>query len=146
VLGGALALAPQVACTTVDPGPNFVVPEQSFDADYFFCRVEPALLFGKKCGDGNAGDSCHYSASSVSGMAIVRHEPVDCGGGEHPLSRGSIGSGSPAQGNLQAASLEMSRDYLTAPLYVRPLGANHPRAVFAADDPVVELLRTWATR
>ena len=55
-------------------------------------------------------------------MALIDHTPVDCGGGDHPVSTTQTGSGSPAQGNLQAASLEMSRDYLTAPIFVRPTG------------------------
>ena len=148
-VAGAVAasagLAALGACTTVDPGPNYVVPQETFDADYFYCHVEPELIFGKKCGDGN-GESCHYSPSAVSGMAIVRHDPIDCGGGDHPVSRGAIGAGSPAQGNLEAVSIEMSRDYLSAPLYVRPLGANHPRQIFAAGDPVVDVIRTWASK
>lgn len=139
------------ACTTVDPGPNFVVPDETFDADYFFCHVEPELLFAKKCGPGDpaAGDpsnGCHFNSSAVSGMALVDHTPVDCGGGDHPVDTTQTGAGSPAQGNLQAASLEMSRDYLTAPIFVRPTGTNHPRAVYQKDDPVVQVLQTWASK
>jgi hypothetical protein len=40
----------------------------------------------------------------------------------------------------------MSRDVLTAPLYLRPTGQNHPRAVFQRDDPFVDVLREWAKR
>ncbi|HEX7666213.1 MAG TPA: hypothetical protein VF407_16920 [Polyangiaceae bacterium] len=138
-------------CTTVDPGPNFVVPDETFDADYFFCHVEPELLFAKKCGPGDPslgdpGNGCHFNSSAVSGMALIDHTPVDCGGGDHPVSTTQTGSGSPAQGNLQAASLEMSRDYLTAPIFVRPTGTNHPRAVYAKDDPVVDVLKTWSQK
>ncbi len=145
----AVALA-TTACTTVDPGPNFVVPDEQFDADFFFCRVEPELLFAKKCGPGDpaAGDpanGCHFNSSAVSGMAIANHAPIECAG-DHPISRAQLGAGSPAQGNLQAASLVMSRDVATAPIYLRPTGANHPRAIFAKDDPVVEVLREWARR
>ncbi|MEO8875837.1 MAG: hypothetical protein ABI461_09640 [Polyangiaceae bacterium] len=138
-------------CTTIDPGPNFVVPDQTFNADYFFCHVEPELLVAKKCGPGDpaAGDpvnGCHFNSSAVSGMALLDHTPVDCGGGDHPVNTLQVGSGSPAQGNLQAASLEMSQDYLTAPIFVRPTGTNHPRAVYQKDDPVVEVLKTWALK
>jgi hypothetical protein len=152
---GAVLLS-HSGCTTVDPGPNFVVPDQTFDADYFFCHVEPEVLFAKKCGpgdpsapgatpaDGNNG--CHFNSSAVSGMALLDHPPVDCGGGDHPLSSTQVGSGSPAQGNLQAASLEMSQDYLTAPIYVRPTGTNHPRVVYQPDDPVVEIIKTWSLK
>ena len=147
-----LALAAcAVGCNTVDPGPNFVVPQEQFDADYFFCHVEPELLFGRKCGSGDPGagdpsNGCHFNSSAVSGMALLDHPAIDCGGGDHPVSRGQVGSGSPAQGNLQAASLEMSRDYLTAPILIRPTGSNHPRAVFNKDDAVVNVLKTWATK
>jgi hypothetical protein len=148
VLGAACAVT---SCTTVDPGPNFVVPEEQFDQDYFFCHVEPDLLFARKCGSGDpaAGDAangCHFNSSAVSGMALVDHPRVDCGGGDHPANRANIGAGSPAQGNLQAASLVMSRDYLTAPIYVRPTGANHPRTIFAKDDPVADIIKTWASK
>lgn len=138
------------ACTTVDPGPNFVVPDEQFDADFFFCVVEPQLLVAKKCGPGDPaagdpGNGCHFNSSAVSGMAITQHAPVDCADG-HPTNRGQVGAGSGAQGNLQAVSLEMSRDYLTAPLYLRPTGQNHPRTIFPKDDPVVDVIKQWAQK
>jgi hypothetical protein len=135
----------------VDPGPNFVIPNESFDADFFFCRVEPEYLFGKRCGSGDpaAGDAangCHFNAAAVSGMPLVDHPRIDCGGGDRPLSRAQLGAGGPAQANLQAASFEMSREVLTAPILVRPSGAKHPRVVVRPEDPVVEVLRRWANR
>lgn len=136
-------------CSTVDPGPTFVIPDEPFDADFFFCRVEPEVLFAKRCGPGDGSldpaNSCHFNSSAVSGMALVDHAPVTCANGK-PQNRAEIGAGSAAQGNLQAASLEMSRDVSTAPIYVRPLGQNHPRAIFTPDDPAVEVLRQWAAR
>ena len=134
-------------CSTVDPGPNFVVPDEQFDADFFFCRVEPELLVAKKCGSGEAGEenSCHFNSSAVSGMALANHPPIECANGR-PVNRVQLGAGSAAQGNLQAASLVMSRDVDTAPIFVRPTGKNHPREVFKSDDPVVEVLREWARR
>jgi len=141
-----LALA-AAACTTVDPGPNFVVPDEQFDADFFFCRVEPELLIAKKCGPGEGGDNnnCHFNSSAVSGMALAPHPTIDCADG-HPTNRAQIGAGSAAQGNLQAASLVMSRDYTTAPIYLRPTGANHPRTIFPKEDPVVDVIRQWAQK
>lgn len=139
-----------LGCETVDPGPHFVVPDQQFDADYFFCHVEPELLFARRCGPGEPGvdapNSCHFNSSAVSGMALADHPPIDCAGGDRPVSRGAVGPGSAAQANLQAASLEMSRDALTAPLFVRPIGQNHPRVIFDRNDPVVEIIRQWAAR
>lgn len=147
--GAVLLAAP--GCETVEPGPNFVVADERFDPDYFFCKVEPEVLFAKRCGSGDpgAGDragGCHFNASAVSGMALRDHPPVDCGGGERPVNRGQIGAGSPAQANLEAATIVMSRDYTTAPIFVRPTGANHPRAIFPKNDPAADILRTWAQR
>lgn len=137
-----------VSCTTVDPGPNFVVPDEQFDADFFFCKVEPELLIAKKCGPGDGSDpanGCHFNSSAVSGMAIAAHPTIDCVD-NRPTNRAQVGAGSAAQGNLQAVSLVMSRDYATAPIYLRPTGSNHPRAIFAKEDPVVDVLRQWAQR
>jgi hypothetical protein len=138
-------------CTTVDPGPNFVIPDQTFDANYFFCFVEPQVLFAKSCGSGNAADGdpangCHFNSSAVSGMALINHPPIDCGGGPAPVDATTVGEGSPAQSNLQAASLEMSTDYLNAAIIVRPTGHNHPRQIFTLNDPVVNIIATWASK
>ena len=147
----AVALSPAaLGCTTVDPGPNFVVPDENFDADFFFCRIEPEVLTAKKCGAGDpslgdAANGCHFNASAVSGMALANHAPIDCNG-DHPVNRAQIGAGGAAQGNLQAVTLEMSRDITTAPLLLRPTGQNHPRVLFQRTDPEAELLRQWATK
>jgi hypothetical protein len=138
-------------CTTVDPGSNFVIPDQTFDANYFFCFVEPQVLFAKSCGSGNPADGdpsngCHFNSSAVSGMALINHAPIDCGGGVAPVDATAVGEGSPAQSNLQAASLEMSTDYLNAPIIVRPTGHNHPRQIFTLSDPVVNVIATWASK
>jgi hypothetical protein len=145
-----LAATGWVRCTTVDPGPNFVVPDETFDADFFFCRVEPEILIAKKCGPGDpaAGDTangCHFNASATGGMGIATHPTVDCSG-DHPTNRAQLGSGSVAQANLQAVTFEMSRDVMTAPLFLRPTGQNHPRQIFSAQDPVVDILRQWAQK
>jgi hypothetical protein len=149
-VGGAACLAVAWSCTTVDPGTNFVVPDEQFDADFFFCRVEPELFAMKKCGAGDpgAGDpasGCHFNSSAVSGMALADHVPVDCVDG-HPVNRGQVGAGSAPQANLQSASLEMSRDYLTAPIFLRPTGQNHPRSIFPREDPAADIIRQWAQK
>ncbi len=152
--GAAVALLVSLAgCTSVDPGPNFVVPDETFDPDYFYCHVEPEFIVGLKCGPGDPskGDppnasGCHFS-SAVSGMALRMHPPVPCGGGDHPLDPTLTATGSAAQSNFENVSFEMSRDYVTAPLYVRPLGHAHPRPVFTDQDPVVQkVLMTWAAK
>ena len=40
----------------------------------------------------------------------------------------------------------MSTDYANAPIILRPTGHNHPRQVFTATDPVVDYIKTWATK
>ena len=148
IVAGLAIAAASWSCTTVDPGPNFVVPDEQFDADFFFCRLEPELLIAKKCGPGEGSDpanGCHFNSSAVSGMAIAAHPPIDCADGR-PVNRAQIGAGSAAQGNLQTVSLVMSRDYLTAPIYLRPTGSNHPRVIFPKEDPVVDVIRQWAQK
>ena len=129
---------------TVDPGPNFVIPLSVFNADYFYCHVEPEYLFAQQtqCGAGQAsdGNGCHFNSSRVSGMVLQNHPMIDCGGGDHPANdaagTGAIGPGTPATNNFSAASLEMSRnctDYSTcqAPILLRPTSTNaHPRQIY----------------
>jgi len=152
----AMGMAPMLAacgCTTVDPGPNFSIANTSFDGDYFYCHVEPQFIVAKHCGPGGPSDSnsCHFVPSAVSGMVLLDHPPVDCGGGDHPVDTTQIGTGSPAQSNLEAVSFEMSKDYTTAPIYVRPSGSGnalyHPRQIFDPGDvTVIQLLSTWASK
>ena len=152
-LSFCLASAASAACTTVDPGQTFVVADVSFDADYFYCHVEPELIFAKSCGSGDpskgdAPNGCHFTASVVSGMVLLDHPAVDCGGGDHPVDTTQIGMGSAAQSNFEAASLEMDKsDYLSSPLFVRPSGTYHPRPIFDPNDQQVRtLLMTWASK
>jgi|SRR5580692_8966341 hypothetical protein len=156
--GGSLALllallvSPCVdACTTIDPGSNFVVPDEVFDANYYYCHVEPQLIIMYKCGPGDPAfdqpNSCHFS-SAVSGMELLDHPAIDCGGGDTPLDPTQVGTGSPAETDLESVSLEMSRDYTSAPLYNRPSSTSgHPRAVISRSDPaIILLLSTWAAK
>jgi hypothetical protein len=139
------------ACTTVDPGPNFVVADETFNADFFYCHVEPELVVRLKCGPGDpsqdAANSCHFNPAVVTGMQLLDHPAVDCGGGDHPVDSTQIGTGSPAQSDLEAASIEMSRDYMNAPIFVRPSGTSHPRALFNRNDAAVnQLLLEWSVK
>ncbi len=79
-------------------------------------------------------------------MSLLDHPLVDCGGGDHPID--TTQTAGAAQSDFQQVSLEMSRDYMTAPLLVRPSnGLNHPRVVFDPNDPQVnKLLSTWASK
>jgi hypothetical protein len=151
----SLALVLCCSCTSVDPGPNFSAPAVTFDKDYFYCHVEPELIVAKRCGPGDSSidspNSCHFTASAVSGMVLIDHPPVDCGGGDHPVNLTQVGMGGPAQANFEWVSLEMSKDAVSAPLFVRPSGSGgvlyHPRRIFASDDQaVITLLTTWASK
>ena len=154
--GGLPALlaivATQPACTSVDPGPDFVIPDETFDADYFYCEVEPKLLVTFKCGPGDPSkgdppnsDGCHYS-SAVSGMELKMHTRPSRAPATTPPIHPPSPAAPPPQSNFEVVSFGMSRDYLTAPLYVRPLGHAHPRSIFSSTDPVVQVLRTWAAK
>ena len=138
-VGGLLASL--LGCTSVDPGPDFVVPNITFDPDYFYCHVEPQFIFGAnyKCGTGDTtkgdpGNGCHFNPSAVTGMQLQDHPPVNCNGGDHPVDLSQLGNGLPPAANLQAVSLEMNADYTAAPVFVRPTGNTHPRAVFSTSD------------
>jgi hypothetical protein len=149
VTGAVVAMAAVLAgCDTVDPGPNFVVPDVEFDANYFYCYVEPQVIFANGCGDKTAG-SCHFTPSAVSGMVLVNHAPINCNGGGVPASGADIGTGSPAAQNLAAVSLVMDMDYTNAPFYLRPTQQEpHPIKLFNADptDPSVVVIATWAQK
>jgi hypothetical protein len=151
VLVGGL-LASLLGCTSIDPGPDFVVPNYTFDADYFYCHVEPQFIFAYKCGPGDPskGDpanGCHFNPSAVTGMQLQDHPPVNCGGGDHPVDLSQLGQGSKPVSNLTTVSLEMNSDYTAAALFVRPTGNTHPRAVFATDDKTANaILSTWAAK
>jgi hypothetical protein len=147
------------SCTSVDPGPQFVVPQQVFDANYFYCHVEPGLIFTYSCGPGDPskGDpssgGCHYTPAVVSGMVLFQHDPIDCGGGDVPLDPTTVAFGSPANNNFQSVSFEMAKDYTQSALFTRPSSVNgaqppaHPRAVFDQGDATVnQLLSTWASK
>ncbi|HEY1956649.1 MAG TPA: hypothetical protein VGH28_13610 [Polyangiaceae bacterium] len=140
---------------TIDPGPNFVVPLSVFNQDFFYCHVEPEYLFAPQtqCGAGAAGDNgnCHFNSSAVSGMALQQHAPIDCGGGDHPVSNANVGPGSAAANNFSAASLEMVRDCVDyascqAPILKRPTStAAHPRMIFDPTDPTLpNVIYKWA--
>ncbi len=148
------ALAASVwGCTTIDPGPPFRVPLSVFNENFFYCHVEPEYLFAPQtqCGSGQASDNgnCHYNSSAVSGMALLQHPAIDCGGGDVPLDKSTITQ--PAQANFTAASLEMSRncsDYQScqAAILKRPTTTNgHPRQIFDPTDPTLpNVIYKWA--
>jgi hypothetical protein len=136
-----------VSCNqTVDSGPNFSVADPIFDANFFYCRIEP-MMVQQKCGAGDGGSesaaSCHFSQTS---FVLVDYSPLysdSCRGGDVP-------SGSPphaAQQNYERAQAKMNRDPNQAPLFLRPTGAaTHPRVIFAANSPEANLIRQWATK
>jgi hypothetical protein len=134
--------------TTVDPGADFVQEDVIFDDQFFYCRVEP-VLFEKGCGPGVAGtdpaNGCHFS---VTKFRLTDYpEPrvsTTCQG--DALGPGSVVPQA-AQQNYTAAQARMKRDPNLAQLLQRPIGkAQHPRKIFAENDPAADVIRQWATQ
>jgi hypothetical protein len=154
VVATALAialLAPVAACDTVDPGPQFVVPPTQFDANYFYCTVEPQLIMGgltqKPCGD-DGSHGCHYSdkVPAMPLQALAGTGTVMCSGGS-PANPGDVASGTAPALNLASVSLQMSTSYTEAPIYTWPtqIVPGHPIQVYSPTDAaVVDILKTWA--
>jgi hypothetical protein len=144
--GGCLLAAVALGgCTTVDPGANFIVGDVMFDANYFYCTVEPQVIFGNGCGDKTAG-SCHFTGSAVTGMVLQNHPAIMCSGGV-PTDMTQIGPGSFAGGNLASVTLQMDSNYMNAPFYLRPTQVlSHPLMLFPPDptDPNVMVIAAWA--
>jgi hypothetical protein len=140
------------SCTTVDPGPNFQLPTIQFNANYFFCVVEPQIIMGgltkTPCGD-NGTHGCHYS-DKVPEMALEQlTQPVECAGGI-PVGQGvsDTASGTPAANNYASVSDQMNAIYTTAPIYLWPSQtiSDHPVMVFSTSDTaVVDIIKTWAS-
>jgi hypothetical protein len=140
------------SCTTVDPGPNFQLPTIQFNANYFFCVVEPQIIMGgltkTPCGD-NGSHGCHYS-DKVPEMALEQlAQPVECAGGV-PVGQGvsDTASGTPAANNYASVSDQMNAIYTTAPIYLWPSQtiSDHPVMVFSTSDTaVVDIIKTWAS-
>jgi hypothetical protein len=147
-----LALTPgcgpeSVAPSSVDPGPDFNIADVVYDANYYYCTVEP-MLFGQKCGPGDPGQGdssggCHFAVTS---FRLTDYAPLvgdSCGGTNTP------GAAIPpqAQSNYAAAQAKMQLDPLQAPLLSRPTGkAAHPRKIFDVNGPEAQIIKDWATK
>jgi hypothetical protein len=148
----ATALAPGAICETIDPGPQFVVPPAQFDANYFYCTVEPQLIMGgltgQPCGGGNGNTGCHYS-DKVPAMSLeALPQPVACSGGA-PVNAGDVASGTAPALNYGSVSLQMSSSVMDAPIYTWPtkIVAGHPIQVYKpGDTAVVDILQKWAVQ
>lgn len=136
-----------LACdTTVEAGADFNIADIVFDANFFYCRVEP-MLFAESCGPGSgAGESsasCHHTQTS---FRITDYAPLfaeTCEGGVVPQSGAPPAA---AKQNYERAQAKMNRDPARAPLLLKPTGvAVHPRQIFASDSPEAEVIREWAT-
>jgi hypothetical protein len=148
----ALALGGGVSCETVDPGQDYVVPQVQFDANYFYCVVEPQIIMGaltlnhQACG-GTASQGCHYSDKVPEMPLQPLTSPVLCNGGV-PVNPGDVASGTAPALNLASVSLQMSAVYTDAPIFLWPTQqvAAHPALVYPqTDTTIVDILKTWAT-
>jgi hypothetical protein len=145
------ALAAGVSCQTVDPGPDFVLPAVQYDANYFFCVVEPQILMGgltinnQTCG-GTSSQGCHYSDKVPEMPLQALPKPVACSGGI-PVNSGDVAAGTAPALNLASVSLEMSPIYTDAPIFLWPTQTiqAHPAHVYDANNAaIVNILKTWA--
>ena len=145
-----LATASLVSCgdhgalpTSVERGPDFQISEVVFDANFFYCRVEPEI-FSSSCGPGEGPqeqNSCHFS---VTPFRLSDYSPLvfdSCGGGVVP----GVSPTLEAQRNYTVAQAHMDRDLDRAQLYTRPLGiARHPRQIFDANSSAALAIKQWA--
>jgi hypothetical protein len=150
VMVAALAVA---SCETVDPGPPFVVMPNTFDPNYFYCVVEPQIIMGGltgvPCGNDGSG-GCHYSDKVPAFQLNQLPSPVTCSGSgitATPTNPNQTATGSAANLNLSSCEIEMSSEYMEAPLYLWPTQtvSAHPRMVYSpTDTAVTNILQTWA--
>ncbi|HEX4335055.1 MAG TPA: hypothetical protein VH062_04025 [Polyangiaceae bacterium] len=138
-LGSVLVL---LGCGTVNTGQDIEFAQITYDANFFYCSVEP-MLFGEHCGPGQGSDpasGCHYN---VTTFRLTDHPPVPCTGS----NPGDLQISAAAQANYTAASREMSPDGTSSALLNRPTQqAAHPRMIFALDSKQADLIRQWATK
>src|SRR5258708_14019908 len=104
-------------CTSIDPGADFVIPEETFDPDYFYCQVEPQLLVAYKCGPGdpskgdppNAGGWPFSSAGSRVAPRVPA--PLPCSPTPPPPAPAPGAHRAPAQHTLAACSFFVVRGH-----------------------------------
>jgi hypothetical protein len=141
-----LALLGIGACSTIEPGSEFAIASVIYDANYFYCKVEPEVLMAKSCGSGDAskGDTsgCHASVTHFR-LNVSATRPVMCNG-LTPTENVPPSS----QGNYEAAQGEMTLDYPNAPLIAWPTQkfSGHPRQIFTSTDPEYDIIKDWATK
>jgi hypothetical protein len=134
------------ACSTVEPGTQFAIAAVTYDANYFYCVIEPQVLMAKSCGAGDSskGDTsgCHATVTHFR-LNISATQPVACNG----LTPTDVVPPS-SQQNYQAAQGEMTLDYANAPLIAWPTQkfSGHPRQIFKDSDPEYGLIKDWATK
>lgn len=136
-----------VGCTSVEPGQDIQIADVVYDANFYYCTVEP-MLFGQSCGPGDPGKgdgtgSCHFNLTQ---FRLTDYNPLvgtTCSG---PLTP-TVGIPSAATGNYSKAQIMMQIDPNLAPLLNRPTGnAAHPRAIFGVNEPPADIIRQWATQ
>jgi len=129
--------------TTVDPGADFSISEIVFDESFYYCQIEPRVIFAHGCSLGNAGDSgCHVSVTSFRIQEYTPHVSDSCQGNVV----GNVLIPQRARQNYNAANARMKRDPESAPLLRRPLARDeHPRQIFDSNSDAAAAIREWAT-
>ncbi|HEX3593445.1 MAG TPA: hypothetical protein VHU80_00025 [Polyangiaceae bacterium] len=137
---GSLLVA--IGCGTVNPGQDIEFAQITYDANFFYCAVEP-MLFSEHCGPGEGSDpasGCHFN---VTTFRLLDHPAIQCNG-NNPQG---LQIPSEAQSNYRSASSKMSPDATQAPLLNRPTNQSaHPRKIFDLGSAQANLIRQWATK
>jgi hypothetical protein len=133
-------------CSTIEPGDRPGITDPVYDADFFYCEIEPNVLMAKSCatGDSAQGDmgGCHASATPFRLLPLDVNAAVQCMG-DRVIGDVSLTSRS----NYTAAQAEMTQNPDTTPLLTHPTGrAIHPRTIFDASSSEADLIRQWAAK
>jgi hypothetical protein len=128
--------------TTIDPGADYSIAELVFDEEFYYCQVEPRVIFAHGCSNGNAGEGCHARVTSFRIQEYVPPVSASCMGNVV----GNVLIPQAARQNYNSAQARMRRDADTAPLLRRPTGQlSHPRQIFDANSDAAAAIREWAT-
>jgi hypothetical protein len=129
--------------TTVDPGADYSIAELVFDEEFYYCQVEPRVIFAHGCSNGIAGDGgCHARVTSFRIQEYAPRVSDACMGNVV----GNVLIPQTARQNYNSAQARMRRDADTAPLLLKPTGQQtHPRQIFDSNSDAAAAIREWAT-
>ena len=132
--------------TTIDPGADYGIAELVFDEEFYYCQIEPRVIFAHGCSNSDAarGDSgCHARVTSFRVLEYAPRVSDSCQGNV----TGNVPIPQTARQNYNSSQARMRRDPDTAPFLQKPTGKlSHPRQIFTDDSDAAAAIREWATR